>query len=191
MSNNIDYAYLELFIGPMYSGKTSSLIQIYRKFVFCNISVAVINHTSDTRYDNTMLSTHDKIMIPCIQTERISNIWKDPVLQSAKVVLINEAQFYPDLYEYVLFMLANKKKIYIYGLDGDFERKKFGEILDLIPLCDKITKLSALCGMCKNGEPAIFSLRLSTQREQTLIGSDNYLPVCRNCYEKTNPSTMT
>jgi len=138
-----------------------------------------------------MLSTHDKIMIPCIQTERISNIWKDPVLQSAKVVLINEAQFYPDLYEYVLFMLANKKKIYIYGLDGDFERKKFGQVLDLIPLCDKITKLSALCGMCKNGEPAIFSLRLSTEKEQTLIGSDNYLPVCRNCYEKTSPLTIT
>ena len=79
--------------------------------------------------------------------------------------------------------MKEKKKIYIGGLDGDFERKKFGKILDLIPLCDKITKLVSLCSLCKNGTPGIFSMRLSQEKEQKVIGSDNYIPVCRNCYE--------
>ena len=78
-------------------------------------------------------------------------------------------------------MLKQNKKVYIAGLDGDFQQKKFGTILDLIPLCDKVTKLSSLCSLCKNGEAGIFSMRLTQEKEQMLIGSENYIPVCRKC----------
>ena len=81
-------------------------------------------------------------------------------------------------------MVQAGKKIYIGGLDGDFERKKFGSILDLIPFCDKVTKLTSLCSSCKNGTPAIFTMRLTTDRQQTLVGTDPYIPVCRSCYDK-------
>lgn len=191
--------YLELFIGPMFSGKTSKLLEIYKQNIFCKIPIIVINHSSDIRYHKTDLSTHDKIMIPCIQTTHLLDIWnydnlEDPIdedlmnihfqFREAKVVLINEGQFFPDLIQCVEELLKEKKKIYICGLDGDFERKKFGAILDLIPLCDKVTKMSSLCGICKDGTLGIFSLRLTQEKEQFLIGSDNYIPVCRECYEK-------
>ena len=81
-------------------------------------------------------------------------------------------------------MLEKEKKIYICGLDGDFRRNKFGHVLDLIPLCDKVVKLTSLCGICKNGTPGIFSKRITTETEQTIVGSDNYVPVCRKCNEK-------
>jgi thymidine kinase len=189
--------YLEIILGPMFSGKTSKLLEIYKQCEFCNIKVAVLNHSADTRYHESMLSTHDKIMIPCIQTAFIDSVWNYSDLESAygslasqhmslrfaDVILINEAQFFPDLFDCVSDMLKEKKKVYICGLDGDFERKKFGTIIDLIPLCDKVTKLTSLCSLCKNGEPGIFSLRLTKERGQMLIGSDNYIPVCRMCYE--------
>lgn len=191
-------SYLEIMIGPMFSGKTSKLLEVYKQCTFCNIPVAVINYSDDTRYHNTMLSSHDKIMIPCIQTYKLNDIWNCPQdqnnpfyenylkLRNADVILINEAQFFIDLYPIVFNMLELNKKIYVSGLDGDFERKKFGTILDLIPLCDKITKMTSLCGICKNGTPGIFSLRLTKEKEQTLIGSDNYIPVCRICYNENN-----
>ena len=105
-------------------------------------------------------------------------------IQNSEVILINEGQFFPDLEEFVSLLLKNGKKIYICGLDGDFERKKFGQILDLIPLCDKVTKLTSLCSMCKNGTLGIFSMRLTEETTQTVIGSNNYIPVCRKCYVK-------
>jgi thymidine kinase len=105
-------------------------------------------------------------------------------LRNADVILINEGQFFDDLYDCVIDMLKENKKIYVSGLDGDFERKKFGQILDLFPLCDKVTKLTSLCSLCKNGEAGIFSMRLNKDKTQMLIGSDNYIPVCRSCYEK-------
>lgn len=192
-------SYLELFIGPMFSGKTSKLVDIYKQCLFCNIPVAVINHSIDKRYDDTLLSTHDKIMIPCIQTNKLSDIWiyeenretqSEPMkrltdsvkLINAEVILINEGQFFEDLLPTVKHMLLHNKKIYVGGLDGDFECKKFGQILDIIPLCDKVTKMTSLCSQCKNGTPGIFSKRITSEKEQTVVGSDNYIPVCRHCY---------
>jgi thymidine kinase len=142
---NVDSAYLELIIGPMFSGKTSRLVDIYKQCKFCNISVSVINHSVDERYHDTMLSTHDKIMIPCIQTVNLCDVWEHhdvdrPVdelsiyhlqLRDAEVILINEGQFFGDLLVCVENMLKENKKVYVGGLDGDFERKRFGQILDL------------------------------------------------------------
>ena len=191
---------LKIWLGPMFSGKTSKLLEIYKQCSFCNIPVAVINHSSDIRYHESMLSTHDKIMIPCMQTRNLRNIWDNQEIEqsfsnnsinhlkirSAEVILINEGQFFDDLYDCVLDMLKEKKTVYIAGLDGDFERKRFGQLLDLIPMCDEVTKLTSLCSICKNGKSGIFSLRLSKEKQQTLVGSDNYIPVCRFCYEKNS-----
>ena len=80
-------------------------------------------------------------------------------------------------------MVENHNKIvYICGLDGDFKREKFGEILDLIPYCDKVTKLNSFCSKCRNGKKGLFSCRVSKETEQVVIGSDNYKPLCRKCY---------
>jgi thymidine kinase len=105
------------------------------------------------------------------------------LIRNADVILINEGQFFDDLYPCVFDMLREKKHVYICGLDGDFQRNKFGSILDLIPICDKVTKLNSLCGICKNGTPGIFSKRITNDKEQLLIGSNNYISVCRSCYE--------
>jgi len=172
----------------MFSGKTGKVIEQFRKSSFCKLRILVINYSEDTRYSQTELSTHDKTMIPCIQTKTLESLYIDykKEVSEADVILINEGQFFPDLYSWVSKLLdTTKKHIYVCGLDGDSKRNKFGQILDLIPLSDKVTKLTAICGICKDGTPAIFSLRCSKELEQKVIGTDNYIPVCRNCYIKT------
>lgn len=191
--------YLEVIIGPMFSSKTTTLLEIYKRCKFCNISVAVINHSVDCRYDDNLLSSHDEIKIPCIKTDKLFYLWSDYnsenyediplfaekyLIATSDVILINEGQFFDDLYDFVYELLKKGKKIYVCGLDGDFERKKFGQILDLIPLCDKVNKLSSLCSICRDGTPGIFSMRLTDEKEQTLVGSSNYIPVCRKCYSE-------
>ena len=188
---NNNTGYLEIILGSMFSGKTSKILEIYKQCKFCNIPVTAINHTIDNRYDNELLSTHDHVKIPCLQASQLTDIWTGDkrdytVLRNSDVILINEGQFFPDLYDVVVDMLKCNKKVYVCGLDGDFERKKFGQILDLIPMCDKISKLTALCSLCKNGTVAIFSLRLTKEKQQMLIGTDNYIPVCRNCYTENS-----
>jgi len=199
MVSHTEAGYLEIILGGMYAGKTSRLVEIYNQCKFCNIPVVVINHSIDNRYHEELLSTHDQVKIPCIKTDNLFDVWanfinleedislvprvKDKLkVATSNVILINEGQFFPDLEEFVKSLLLNNKKVYVCGLDGDFERKKFGQILDLIPLCDKVTKLTSLCSICKNGTPGIFSKRITSEKKQTVVGSDNYIPVCRKCY---------
>lgn len=181
--------YLELILGPMFSGKTTQIIQIYNNYTYIGKKVAVINFAEDTRYHDTMLSTHDRKMIPCILSDNIVDNWTNPAnkhyteINAADVILINEGQFFKGLKEIVLNMVEQQNKIvYICGLDGDFKREKFGQMLELIPYCDKVSKLTSLCSQCRNGKKALFSSRVSNETEQVVIGSDNYKPLCRTCY---------
>jgi thymidine kinase len=222
--------YLELVIGPMFSGKTSKLLEVYKQCEFCGIPVVIVNHSIDTRYDYllenqplekvesnqgtiplpnfaphggslrepncdstfskggsnvvTMLSSHDKVTAPCIRATTLEEALKTTLCRDADVILINEGQFFGDLYEGVQALLQENKQVYVCGLDGDFERKPIGTILNLIPLCDKVTKLTSLCSICRNGTPGIFSMRLTEEKNQILVGVDNYVPVCRMCYER-------
>lgn len=179
----MDKAYLELIIGPMMAGKTSYLVKLHKQYSSCNIPVMVINHIQDDRYMTSQMLTHDHTSVPCLWADKLVEIPVEEI-NKVSVILINEGQFFKDLSTMIKKWLSMDKKIYIAGLDGDFKREKFGEMLDLIPLCDKVTKLLPLCGMCKNGTPAIYTKRkIIDDDKQVLIGgSDKYVPVCRKCY---------
>ncbi len=173
--------YLEMALGPMFASKSSWLISQYKQYKVYTENITVINFSGDARYSKTELSTHDHIMIPCVQTEKLYDLTVD---NDTEVILINEGQFFVDIVPWVKEMVDERgMKVYICGLDGDYKRERFGDLLDLIPFCDKITKLTAVCGKCKNGTRAIFTMRTTQSSEQVLIGEkDHYLPVCRKCY---------
>ena len=75
--------HLELIFGCMFSGKTTKLIDIYKKYKICDISCIVINYSADTRYSNTHLVTHDQKKIPCIFTDNLN--LNDDILKKSDV----------------------------------------------------------------------------------------------------------
>ncbi len=96
------------------------------------------------------------------------------------VIAIDEGQFFPDIaFESENF--ANQGKIVIIAaLDGTFQRKPFGAILDLIPLAEFVVKLSAVC---KCGRDAFYTKRTAESEEIELIGGEElYMPACRDCF---------
>ena len=187
-----DVGYLEMFIGPMWSGKTSELLKLHKRFSFCEIPVLAINYLRDDRYVTNTICSHDMVNIPCCSATELNNVSDivnnevNDTFEKAKVVLINEGQFFKDIYDWVKTAVEqHNKQIYICGLDGDFQRNSFGDILKLIPICDKVTKLHSLCGGCKCNN-AIFTHRQSMDLQQELIGTDIYVPLCRKCYIAKN-----
>lgn len=60
-------------------------------------------------------------------------------------------------------------------------RRSFGSVLDIIPLADSVTKLTARCELCQ--KRAFFTLRKTEEKQTELIGgADVYMPVCRQHY---------
>lgn len=179
--------YLELILGPMFSGKTSTLKKIYDQCMYCSIPIMVINYSGDKRYSSEdVMSTHDKIMIPCIMANSIIEITENhsEKVSNAEVILINEGQFFTDIEHVIPLVEDLHKRVYICGLDGDFQKNKIGSLFDLIPFCDNICKLKSLCSECRDGTPGLFSYRITNEVDQVVIGVDNYKPLCRVCYRR-------
>ena len=185
---------LHIILGCMYSGKTSSLIKLYTNLRNHDINVCAINYIEDKRYHDTLLSSHDNEKIASINLLNLANLYDNPLYtdrySNSKYILINEAQFFTDLKEFVLKAVEiDNKIVYLYGLDGDFQREKFGSILDLIPYSNSLEKLHAICNRCSGG--ALFSHRLSEETAQKVIGSTNYVPLCRSCYINFNSNVSS
>ena len=179
--------YLEIILGPMFSGKTSTLITIKRRYEVCDVSCCIINHIDDKRYHDTLLATHDLQMVKSMNIKKLKILCNGEMVKRFDVFLINEGQFFEDLFETIIELVEkHKKKVYVCGLNGDYKRDKFGTIVDLIPYCNSLKKLNALCKLCKNGKKGIFTHRVSSEKNQKQIGSDNYMPLCRKCYLEKN-----
>lgn len=177
--------YLSLIVGPMYSGKTTTILELKKKYDLTNMKSLVINYAEDKRYDSKLLSTHDKRKINCMNLYNLTDIMKQDILQFYDIFLINEGQFFQDLKDVVIELVDKyNKKVYIAGLDGDFERNGFTQIKELYSYADEIIKKYSICVECKTGKRALFSYRLTNEREQKVIGADNYIPLCRSCYNR-------
>lgn len=185
---------IHLIIGCMYSGKSTELQRIIGRFNIIHRPYIVVNHSIDTRYhENGGIVTHNNIRIPCKSMDSLCSLFKDDDFASAEAIIIEEGQFFSDLYDFATKAAdIHQKEVIIAGLSGDFKRDSFGDICRLIPHAEKITKLSALCILCKNGTPAHFTKKIAitkniinhdTQTKQIDVGStDKYIAVCRTHY---------
>ena len=154
---------------------------------------------SNPKYSNltTLTTEYRKIEIfkfmanDTINNDKILTIYEMEQYKESEYIIIDEAQFFKDLVDFVNYStdILNKLLIVV-GLNGDSDRKNLGEIKDIYPLADKITLLTALCLSCKDGTEAIFSKKITNKKEQIDVGNeDTYIPVCRKCYNN-NLSTL-
>jgi len=178
---------LELIIGPMFAGKSSAALARIRRAKVLGWNCCLITSSIDTRYDTSgaSINTHDKDCVPAIGVKMLAEVLTLGSFHQSRLVIIEEAQFFSDLYDVVKSMVESySKDVIVIGLDGCADRKPFGQILNLIPIADTITKLTALCKRCGNGTVALFSALVKGEKaEQVCVGgADKYEPMCRQHY---------
>ena len=184
---------LDIILGPMYSGKSTELLRRLNIFAEMGLKVLFINSDLDTRSENGF-STHNNLLksnIKGINFQKLKNLdilLSDEIISNYQIIGIDEAQMFDNLKIICLKLVeTHNKKIIISGLNGDFKRNKFGQILDLIPYCDNISKLNPFCEICckkyNTITPALFSKRIIDSQDFIVIGGkSSYIPVCRKCY---------
>jgi thymidine kinase len=125
--------------------------------------------------------SHDGETIPANNISLISTVNNLIESNNFNYIFINEGQFFPDLKESVISLIERYSiNVVICGLDCDYKQEKFGQIWDLIPHADKVIKLQGKCNNCSN--KSLFTHRLSNEITQEVIGTHNYIPLCRSCY---------
>lgn len=167
----------------MFSGKSTELIRRARRFQSIGKRVLIINSLKDTRCQDT-IQTHDGKTLDATKMKALKLPSEFPdVYQGIEVVIIDEGQFFDNLEPFVhdIQKACPDVHVIVGGLDGDYQQKKFGHILDLIPMADTLIKLTGLCMFCQEATPAPFTKRLNMKHLGQEFVSDHkdYACVCR------------
>ncbi|XP_009587897.1 thymidine kinase-like [Nicotiana tabacum] len=176
---------IHVIVGPMFAGKTTALLRRVKLESNDGRNVVMIKSSKDTRYAVDAVVTHDGTKFPCWSLPNLSSFKQKfgiDAYEKVDVIGIDEAQFFDDLYDFCCNAAdLDGKTVIVAGLDGDYLRKSFGSVLDIIPLADTVTKLTARCELCN--KRAFFTFRKTSETETELIGgADMYMPVCRQHY---------
>ena len=190
---NDEESSITLIMGPMFSGKTTELINIYKQksIEFGKSKCICLNYALDKRYGDNKIISHNGLSIDCLNIYNINDFIVNNVYTSsfieAKYIFINEAQFFNDLIENILYIKnIHKKHIILCGLDLDFQCKQFGQLLDLTIYSNKVIYLHGKCNTIGCNYPSRYSHRVVQNKDQVLIGSHEYVPLCKDCYDKNN-----
>ncbi|KAL3646066.1 hypothetical protein CASFOL_011246 [Castilleja foliolosa] len=176
---------VHVIIGPMFAGKTTALLRRVMAEADNGRTVAMIKSSKDNRYADDAVVTHDGTQFPCWAMSDLLTFKNKIGAESYRrldVIGIDEAQFFGDLYDFCVEAAdLDGKTVVVAGLDGDYLRRSFGSVINVIPLADTVTKLTARCEVC--GKRALFTLRKTGEMQTELIGGkDVYMPVCRRHY---------
>tara|TARA_Y100000590_G_scaffold179768_1_gene204903 strand:+ start:4419 stop:4934 length:516 start_codon:yes stop_codon:yes gene_type:complete len=169
----------------MYSGKSTEITRIANKYKILRKNLLLINHSLDNRYSDNNISTHNKIMLKCTSVDNLTCLKSTESYLKSEIVIIEEAQFFKDLFQFVIDGAeVHNKTMIVVGLNGDSDRNPFGDILKLIPYCDSVKKLDAFCIKCGDGTLAHFSKKVNKNIcSQIHVGTEeSYIAVCRKHY---------
>ena len=171
---------IELILGPMFSGKSTRLIELMRKYVYKAKKTIMVKYYADQRYSQkSEVVTHDLIKYDSINCKILRNSFD--TFKEYDVIGIDEGQFFADLVEVCEELALMGKIVLIAALNGDFRMEPFPVIQRIIAKADKIKLLKAYCFNCH--KDAKFSLRIVQSNETVLIGAgDSYKPACRECH---------
>lgn len=163
----------------MFSGKTGEMFRVVRRHMIAKKQCIVIKYSLDTRYAVEEASTHDHFKMSATPAVALADV-RAKCMQH-EVIGIDEGQFFPDVVEFAEEMANLGKTVIVACLDGTFQRKPFGRVLELLALAESVTKLSAVCMLCQAN--AAFSKRIGSETAVEVIGgADKYVAVCRACY---------
>jgi len=197
----------ELILGPMFSGKTTTL---YRKLTThtdaLDKKALYINHSSDVRETangNDYITTHSSSFaisdnICCVKVPELRLVAENINIEDFDIIGVDEGQFFEDINEVVRDWVLNMHKIvFVASLDGDSELGVscpgiyINKVLHLISICSPgaVNKYGAFCKLCIDNDsrlvPAGFSKKIGGQKnhQKEIGGSDIYIPVCLYCHQ--------
>jgi thymidine kinase len=172
---------INVYSGPMKCGKTQQVLNEYKRQLITGKKVIMFKPNVDTREGADIVKTRNGIGVPSIGIDDISELKK----YDADIYCIDEFQFLTGDVSLIQNMADNGKSFYISGLNLTAEKKPFGKMNDLLCIADNVNMLTAICSNCKN-ENAVYSFFKGNKNQEIVIGDEEYMPLCRHCYEELN-----
>ncbi len=181
-SPRVENAKIRVICGPMFSGKTKTLIKCIEEYKSEGKKVFVFKPKIDDRYAEDSVVSHDKDEVKAYNVSKSAEILD--LFHHADIVAIDEVQFFDDTIVDVANIIANfGKTVLVAGLDMDYKARSFGSMPKLLAIADEVIKLNSVCTFCSGR--ARYSHRISSDDGIVVLGeTDKYVPLCRSCYHE-------
>ena len=174
--------WIEVIVGPMFSGKSEELIRRLRRAEIARQRVQIFKPVIDQRYSATEIVSHSGLGIRSDNVTTAAEIIGkiDP---RTEVVGIDEGQFLGEpLVDEAQRLADMGKRVIISGLAMDYMGRPFVPMPRLLAIAEEITKLLAICMRC--GNPAVHTQRLVASEDLIVVGAGGmYEARCRRCFE--------
>lgn len=172
---------LEVDKGPMFSNKTTKLVEKYHADTRKKVA---IKPKLDTRHQDPFIHSRNKTSCPALVIEKLAHF---EVKDGLQVVYIDEFQFFDpeDLIAFIQRMKDHHVHIVCAGLDEYSSRElwpAYKALIDLPPNPQHIfIQHEAVCYRCKG--PALHTMRMIHNDAPILVGdSEAYQPACSDCH---------
>jgi thymidine kinase len=174
--------WIEVIVGPMFSGKSEELIRRLRRAEIGKQRVQIFKPVIDQRYTKNGIVSHSGLEIASELVSTGSDILAQ-VAPRTEVVGVDEAQFLGESVVDACVKLADLgKRVIVSGLDTDFMGRPIEPMPRMLAVAEEITKLLAICMQC--GNPAVHTQRLVASEELIVVGAGGmYEARCRRCFE--------
>ena len=168
---------ITLLLGPMFSGKSSILLNEIDKATIAKIPCCIVRPKTDTRE----FFTHSKWEFRSFDHYNVDELENIPA-DKYEVICIDEGQFFNSLH-YTLEWAKKGKRIFISALNGDRHQKEWKSTQEMIPLVDEIIFLKAVCSKCGSYEASFSFKEHDTSTSQVDIGgsAESFIALCRGC----------
>ncbi len=173
---------LKLYVGPMFSGKSTKLLQQVERYKYAQKKVICFKPSMDTRYTQEgLIVTHSGINVPCV----LVNTGKDIVEyfnnnELPQAIAVDEAFMIDNISDACLDLFYNKRiDVLVSTLDMSSSLTAFDEVCTLMGHATHIKKCKAVCTVC--GEDASYTMRKNEYADTDLIqvgGEDIYEARC-------------
>ena len=172
---------IKTFTGPMHSGKTEKLIDVYNN-IFNKEHILCFKPELDKREPGVITSKSYKSGIPCISINKFEDIF-DYLKDDTRAIFIDEVQLLKGNVNILSYLsIVFDIDIYLSGLNLTSEQTPFLIMPYILSISDEVEIIKSSCYDC--GREASYTYYNGNKNDDILVGDEGYLPLCSRCLVK-------
>ena len=172
---------IKTFTGPMHSGKTKAMIDVYN-CIYNKEHVMCFKPNKDKRELGLITSKDYDQQIPAILIDRFEDILLH-VNDKTSTIFIDEVQMLEGNVSVLSYLsIVKDMDVFMAGLNMTSEQDPFLVMPFVLAISDEVEIIKASCFDCGRG--ATYTYYDGVKNDAILVGDANYLPLCPRCIMK-------
>jgi|SRR5579885_145612 len=170
---------LTVFVGPMFSSKTTKLLLALERAKYQHKRIQVFKPAIDSRYSDIEVVSHSGWRHGAVTVKTGADIL-EKLSESdnmPEVVAVDEAFMIPGVADVLVYLYQLGIDIVVSTLDLSYQGKPFHEVEKLMAWATYVEKCSAICTEC--GRDAFYTHKKQLDGEEIQVGgAELYEPRC-------------